>query len=269
MSYLVNDVMAEYTDRSTGNRQIRAYIIADTAADLPVNTTALTWLLGSYAKTVDTGDEYYINSSGSWILQPSSSAFSNVYTKAETDALLAPIDTAVTAHNAALIDLINSGGKNKLKLSGSDVTGYGIQCTFDITNGTIHLNGVNPDKKCTGSFNIQIADSRNLGLIEGVTYKLSCDGYATANDTIGIYVYTAGATPLTQFDSYSNTVAEWDSEWEQTNGFRLFIRSGTVVDNITLKPMISIKTDYDLSPEFEPYCPTLAELYALVRSYHP
>lgn len=269
MSYLVNEIMADYTDRSTGNRQIRAYIVADTAADLPANTTALTWLLGSYAKTVDTGDEYYINSSGSWILQPSSSAFSNVYTKAETDALLAPIDAAVNTQESSLVNLIDTGGKNRLKLSGSDVTGYGIQCTFDYTDGTIHLNGINPDKLCTGSFNIQIADSRNLGLIEGVTYKLSCDGYTTANDTIGIYVYTSGATPLTQFDSYNHSVAEWDSEWEQTSGFRLFIRSGTYVDNITLKPMISLKSDYDLSPAFEPYCPTLAELYALVRSYHP
>ena len=92
MSYLVNDVMAEYTDRSTGNKQVRAFIVADTAADLPANSTVLTWLLGSYALTVDTGDTYYIDSSGSWILQPNQNAFSNVYTKTEIDDLLDQID---------------------------------------------------------------------------------------------------------------------------------------------------------------------------------
>ena len=102
MSYLVNEIMADYTDRSTGNRQIRAYIVADTAADLPANTTALTWLLGSYAKTVDTGDEYYIDSSGSWILQPSSVFTSNYYTKAETDGRLsAHVCQCDTAGNVA------------------------------------------------------------------------------------------------------------------------------------------------------------------------
>ena len=105
MSYLVNEIMADYTDRSTGNRQIRAYIVADTAADLPANTTALTWLLGSYAKTVDTGDEYWIDSSGSWILQPSSNVFSNVYTKSETDALFAAQDAKIYGHDSVQVNL--------------------------------------------------------------------------------------------------------------------------------------------------------------------
>lgn len=69
MSYLIQDIMAEYTDRETGARQVRVYIVADSVSDLPSNTANLTYLLGSYAKTVDTGDEYYINSRGTWILQ--------------------------------------------------------------------------------------------------------------------------------------------------------------------------------------------------------
>lgn len=269
MSYLVIDVMAEYTDRATGNRQIRAELCADTAADLPANSTTLTWLLGTHAKAVDTGKEYWINSAGTWIEQPSNNAFDNVYTKAEMDSIINPMISDISTQESSIVNLIDTGGKNRLLLSGTDVTGYGIQCIFDYANGTISLDGINPDKKCTGSFNIQIADSRNLGLIENVIYSFTCDGYMTSNETIGLYVYTSGATPLTQFDTYNNTVAAWETAWEQTNGFRLFIRSGTVVDNVVLRPMICLKSDFDLSPDFVPYCPSLSELYALVRSYHP
>ena len=246
-------------------------IYVDTAADLSGldHIEDVYFLQGSEATDIETGNKYIMQSGGTWILQPSGNAFDNVYTKTETDNLLAPIEEAVDLHGASLVNLIDTGGKNRLSLSGADVTGYGIQCVFDYAAGTISLDGINPDKKCTGSFNIQIADSRNLGLIEGAVYSFTCDGYTTSNDTLGLYVYTSGATPLTQFDTYNNTVAAWESAWEQTSGFRLFIRSGTVVDNVVLRPMICLKSDFDLSPDFVPYCPTLAELYALVKSYHP
>lgn len=108
MSYLIVDKMAEYTDRTTGNIQIRAQIVADTAADLPANTTALSYLLGTYAKTVDTGDEYYIDSNGSWILQPSPNQLdlTGYYTSAETDTLLSGKQDSL---DSAQLDAVNSG----------------------------------------------------------------------------------------------------------------------------------------------------------------
>ena len=169
-------------------------------------------------------------------------------------------------HATALAEIIDSGAKNRMKLTGSDVTGYGVSCTFDATAGTITLDGVNQDKKCTGSFNIQCADSRALGLKAGTVYHLSCEGYQTSDTTIGIYVYTSGATPVSQFDSYNNNEAAWNSAWEQASGFRLFIRSGTVVDNVVLKPMICSKAEWDISQTYVPYCPTLPELYAMIQN---
>lgn len=242
MSYRIVDLMGEWTSRQTGARTIMAEISADTANDLPTNTADLQYVLGSWARTVDTGDIYRINSSGVWVLQPSTNAWSNVYTKAELEKYLAVIPD--------LVD--DSGVKNMFKLSGSDITGYGIRCTFDYAAGTITLDGINADKKCTGSFNIQAADSRVLGLESGTVYHFSCDGYETSNETIGIYVYTSGATPLFQFDCFTNDEAAWNSAWEQASGFRLFIRQGTVVDNVVLKPMICRKTYWDISEKFVP-----------------
>ena len=249
--------------------ECRFELYADTASELQSLThfDDIKIQMGSECTVIDTGDKFLLNGSGTWILQPSAQSqiiFPDMYSKTETDALL-----AAKADKTDIVSLINQGQKNKLQLTGSDVTGYGIACTFDKINGTIHLDGINSDKKCTGSFNIQASDSRTLGLVAGETYHFSCDGYETGNDTIGLYVYTSGATPLSQFDCFMNTIAAWNPAWEQASGFRLFIRQGTVVDDVTLKPMICTQKDYTISSTFEPYTPTLHELYAMIKSYHP
>ena len=261
----------ETTESTVENNieKIRCSIECDTASDLPTATAQgrFTIVYGSDAKALDTGDKYILDSTGTWRLQPSLQSqivFPDMYSKTETDALL-----SAKADKTDIVNLINQGQKNKLNLTGSDVTGYGIACTFDYINGIIHLDGINTDKKCTGSFNIQVADSRTLGLVSGETYNFSCGGYTTSNETIGLYVYTSGATPVSQFDCYQNKIEDWNSAWEQASGFRLFIRQGTVVDNVTLSPMICTQKDYSISPNFEPYTPTLHELYALIKSYHP
>lgn len=259
------DTMQEFIDRQTGVRSIMCEIAADTAADLPANTIERVFILGTFATAIDTGDIYKINSAGSWILQPSQNAFSNVYTKSEIDSMFIPYTNAAIETGL----LLDGTTKNKLQLTGSDVTGYGIQCTFDHVAGTIHLDGINADKKCTGSFNIQIAPTINAPFVAGTVYRFVCGGYETSNDTIGLYVYTSGATPISQFDCYQNNVAEWNDAWKQTSGFRLFIRSGTVVDDVTLQPMICTEFDYQISAGIVPYTPTPHELYALIKSYHP
>lgn len=69
----------------------RMDLYADTAADLTGVTSfdSITLLGGSTALDIATGDHYIMQSGGTWILQPSQAAFSNVYTKAEIDAMLA------------------------------------------------------------------------------------------------------------------------------------------------------------------------------------
>ena len=224
--------------------ECRFELYADSASDLQGLThyDGIKIQMGSECTTISTGDKYILNGSGVWVEQPNENTWENVYTKAELEKYLSVIPD--------LVD--DSDKKNMMKLSGSNVTGYGIQCTFDYTAGTITLNGINADKKCTGSFNILAADSRVLGLESGTVYHFSCDGYETNNETIGIYVYTSGATPLFQFDCFTNNEAAWNPAWEQASGFRLFIRQGTVVDNVVLKPMICRKTYWDISEKFVP-----------------
>ena len=96
MSFRVLDVSQEFTDRVTGNREIVAEIIADTESDLPVNTATLSYILGSYATTVDTGAQYKIDSAGVWHKQPFDNMFANVYTKAEIDAITAALTADIS-----------------------------------------------------------------------------------------------------------------------------------------------------------------------------
>lgn len=242
MSYIISEQRVKQFNSTQNRTEYSASIICDDVASLPTNNSDYWYLLGSDARVISNGKKYIINSSGVWVEQPSENAWENVYTKDELEKYLAVIPD--------LVD--DSDMKNMMKLSGSNVTGYGIQCTFDYAAGTITLDGINADKKCTGSFNIQTADSRVLGLESGVIYHFSCGGYETNNDTIGLYVYTSGATPISQFDCYNNNEAAWNPAWEQASGFRLFIRQGTVVDNVVLKPMICKKTYWDISEKFVP-----------------
>lgn len=180
-------------------------------------------------------------------------------------ALQADLSAEISAREKlqdAIVSLIDSGAKNLLQLTGNNVTGYGVSCVFDAEAGTITLDGVNPDKKCTGSFNVQVADPVNMTLADGKAYHFMCDG--TSNDTYGIYIYKSGATPMTQWDCFTNTDAEWNPAWSTSNGFRLFVRSGTVVDNVVLRPMICTAEDWAMTEQFVPFCPSLPELYRMI-----
>lgn len=268
MNYISEVIKMQSVPAGSTYQPLLAIFECDDVSDLPSQIMgAYELVIGCKAHIIATNEMYCMQSDGTWVKQDEASRM-NVYTKDEIDNLLLDYAsvTDVEEIRDAVVELVDESAKNKLKLTGSDVTGYGIACTFDADAGTVHLDGINQDKKCTGSFNIQLSDSRTLGLIAGDVYHFSCDGYITSNDTIGIYVYTSGASPLTQFDCYNNNEAAWNSAWEQSSGFRLFIRQGTVVDNVTLKPMICSKAKWDISHNFVPYYPTLEELYAIVRT---
>ncbi len=187
-----------------------------------------------------------------------------------TNRLISPanLKTAVNTYTESQSNVVGNAvdgkKKNLLQLSGKDVTGYGVKCTFDYENGTIHLDGINTNKKCTGAFNVQIAKPSMLNLAVGKTYSFICDGYETSTTTLGLYVYTSGSG---QFDTYESGPCEWVSAWDNDDstgngGFRLFIRQNTVVDNITLTPMICEVNEYNISSTVVPYTSTDKRLQA-------
>lgn len=67
--------------------ECRFELYADTAADLQGLThfDGIKIQMGSECTDISTGDNYLLNGSGVWVLQPKDNAFTNVYTKAEID----------------------------------------------------------------------------------------------------------------------------------------------------------------------------------------
>lgn len=100
------------TIKSKANAGNTAYIVilqllCDTAADLPTQYSMTGYELaqGCKAHVIDTNSDYMLDSSGTWHIS-GGEIWQNVYTKTETDTLLAgKQDTLTTAQ----LDAVNSG----------------------------------------------------------------------------------------------------------------------------------------------------------------
>ena len=234
----------------------RMEIFVDTASDLSGldNLDGVYFLAGSTAYDISTGDLYMMNSSGTWILQPSANQFENVYTKSETDAIVNRIDSDITdAENdisdlhLALTDIVNSGGKNKMQV----VSGQSVPPTRWINIPVVIAAGVyrvffgdlQSDDTDSNLCQACFLDSANVQVSNWLTFSRGTDVSAQATIT--------GETAILRLypsDSYAHS------------------QNDTVTFD---RAMICDKALWDISPTYTPYCPTLAELYALVKSYHP
>lgn len=236
----------------------RMDVYADDSADLSGldNLDGVYFLAGSSAYVIATGETYMMNSSGTWILQPSNNAFDNVYTKAEMDSIINPMISDIDTQEKSLVNLIDTGGKNFLKLTDTATTSKkGVTITYN-NDGTYTLDSSgNPS---TGADYFYIARTSENPVFPANTVITGCTG---GTDTT--YRLQLAGTTIYQTDSPVTLAAD-------TSGSLIFYFAGGITfDNLIIKPMACCKSDFDLSPDFVPYCPSLAELYALVRSYHP
>lgn len=90
MSYWISEIYREVDDRTTGIRNLFCHVFADDVASLPSNDSNRVFTIGSVCDVVSNGNKYMMNSSGNWILQPSSGGGSvDTYTREEIDDFLA------------------------------------------------------------------------------------------------------------------------------------------------------------------------------------
>lgn len=249
MSYRILDTMQDFTDRETGVRSMMCEIIADTAADLPANTAQRIFIIGSFATVIDTGDTYKINSGGTWILQPSGE-FRNVYTKSEIDSIVSDINDDITdindtdtLQNAVITDLLNTGGKNHAQTNNGSAT-RNLRIPLNIPAGdyVLYIGEITSTDTDASVCRIAVANAADNAIFAGGTTRGNDKiiRFSISESAAWLYVYAS--------DNYSHS-------------------GGDTVTITNL--MVCNQSDYNMSPEYVSYCPTLAELYALVKSYHP
>lgn len=176
-----------------------------------------------------------------------------------------------TPLQSALTDIINSGGKNTMKYTLTDLQtqntggGYGFTWADNVcTSSRGVVFTVNSD------MSIRVQSTNASG---DVWFLLENHGY-----TIGDWIMSGcpadGSTSKYYMESDNENARDIGSGVQITaasdfsDNIYIVVKSGQTFD-LTFKPMICDKSLYDVSQTYEPYCPTLAELYALVRSYHP
>lgn len=137
----------------------------------------------------------------------------------------------------ALVDAVDSGAKNKLKLPSSALTTNGVTFTPDVVNGTITITRVSASgSDAYYDIETSLGDKYVGNVLSGGASSCSIM-ISKANGTGAINIReTAGIIPDTA-----------------TNKLFLYVRSTDSPDNLVLKPMICSQADWNVSKAFMPY----------------
>ena len=248
MGWIYTDKRAEYVDRDTGVTSVIASITCDDVASLPANTQDLTFVLSSDAYIVADGSKYVMNSSGTWVLQPSDNEFQNVYTKTETDALLAPLSNQLDTDTDALADVVDGKGKNILNITDTSTTTTNRVTISYNGDGTYKIDSAGLTASADGYFYLA-RSAQNPVFPKG--YVISgCSGGSSTS-----YYLSVAGTSVQQYDSAVTLNAN-------VSGSLIFVfKSGQVFDNLIIKPMVCSTEAWSLSQEFAPTLYNPSELF--------
>lgn len=181
----------------------------------------------------------------------------NAVTSADLETETLARQNADSKLNAALIDAINSGAKNKLNVFAAPAQTQPINgVTWTVNNdGTVTANG-------TASSNSWFYLTANPANIQyGVETVLSGCPAGGSETTWEIQCSMVGGS--TRSDYGEGTTQSSDYSYRYV---ACCVRSGKAVTNLTFKPMVCASSVYGITHAFVPYSPTNAELYQMIAS---
>lgn len=280
------------TIKSRANASNTAYIVVvkllcDDYSDLPTQSGLSGYELaqGCIAHVINENKDYMIDSSGNWHVYGGDS-WTNVYTKSETNALLddkqdelttAQLDAVnsgitaakLTADEAALVELVDDGAKNLLNCSLTEIKSdsYNSGGAYQFTwNGNV----------CTTPRGVTFTINSDNS-IDVVATSVTADVWFRIKQNfqydVGSYVMSgcpSGGSTTTYFIESDNLNAR------DTGNSIVINRSSTYTDNIflvvksgmtftgTFKPMVCSKAAWDVSHAYQPYCPSMPEMYQMI-----
>ena len=175
-----------------------------------------------------------------------------------TKAAAADLTAEVTAREklqAAVTDMIDSGAKNRLQITAENKTHNDI--TFTVNNdGTVTANG-------TASANAYIvlnAVASTSELFDGTYVLTGCPAGGVRDVSYALY---AALSSYSKYD-LGEGVELTAPQVSGNISFVAIVYSGFTADNLVFKPMVCKGTEKAITPEFEPYCPTLPEIYQMI-----
>lgn len=199
----------------------------------------------------------YTYHNGTWI-----SLAKNSYLKAEIN----------NVDRAELAKIIDGGAKNVLNITKSSIKAINTIGTWNGDVYTRNDNGnnltvtINNDMSLTlnGTVTNRIQfNLKNSGLQGFQGYVLS--GGSSESGTASI-LFQMSVSPYSTIANDTGGGVEI-GDYDDTKSYSLSVNlsAGTTVNNLVVKPMICAKSAWILSPKYVPYCPTLAEIYAMVQ----
>ena len=184
-------------------------------------------------------------------LETTAAALPDTY---QTLTAAAKQDAIVTA---ALVDIINSGAKNKLNAFAAPAQTQPINGVTWMVNsdGTVTANG-------TASGNSWFYLTANPANIQyGVETVLSGCPEGGSATTWEIQCSMVGGSPRSDYGEGTTQPDDYSYRY-----VACCVRSGQNVSNLTFKPMVCASSVYDITPAFVAYSPTNAELYQMIAS---
>lgn len=264
MISILSYIQTEVYTINDGTTHIRAQLVADYEGELPAPTgiTGFTLEQGSTAIISTTGDRYMLSGGGTWFPQRSASIASLVNDISVLQSDMQIAENRISNLESAAALLIDSGAKNIADGRHADTTTGGVAFDF-ADDGTCIATGTASDHKATSAIMLSVC---TFVPESGKQYVASGCQTGGSNNTYAMRVTTA-----------SDSTVVWEtgagvSFTPSTNDpltIKFSIKSGTVCDGLVFKPMVCTETAWNISPKFVPYSPTNAELYQLIRSYHP
>lgn len=172
-------------------------------------------------------------------------------------ARVTALETTAAKQDAALIDLINSGAKNKLNVFAAPAqtqTISGISWTVN-SDGTVTANG-------TASGNSWFYLTANPANIQyGVETVLSGCPEGGSATTWEIQCVKQGESTRSDYGSGTTQPSDYNYKY-----IALCVRNGQTVTNLKFSPMVSAASVHAVSDAYVPYSPTNAELYQMLAS---
>lgn len=246
----------------TVNEYYLAEIAVDTVSELPNDGTVTyneaTFYIsaGSKAIATDTTKKYIMRSDYTWTEYTDAQTQVNVnlpdvYSEAEVDALLAPMQADITKTNAVLPEVVNCV-KNYLILTDVDPqTSNRVTITYN-GDGSYTVDSGGQTASADGYF--YLARSAQNPVFTKGTVISGCTGGSDST----YYISIAG-TSVRQYDD-SITLSS------NTSGSLLFtFKSGQIFDNMIIKPMVCLTENWNVSQTFEPHYLKLVQISFQVR----